>query len=108
MMKYKGYFGEVKYDSEAKIFHGEVIGLKDIITFQAKTVDQLEKSFKDSIDDYLEWCIERNEKPEKTYSGNIHVRMNPDLHAQLALAASQKSISLNELINMILKQAIVT
>lgn len=107
MMKYKGYFGEVKYDSDAKIFHGEVIGLKDVITFQAKTVDQLEKAFKDSINDYLEWCVERNEKPEKTYSGKIHVRMEPDLHAQLALEASKKSVSLNEFINKLLKQAVI-
>jgi len=99
MMKYKGYFGEVEYDSDAKIFHGEVIGLKDIITFQAKTVDELEKAFKDSINDYLEWCVERGEKPEKTYSGKIHVRMKPSLHAHLALEAAKNGISLNQLIN---------
>jgi len=99
MMRYKGYFGKVDYDDEAKIFHGEVIGLKDVITFQGKTVDELEKAFKDSIKDYLEWCKERGEKPEKTYSGKINVRMDPELHAQLAQEAAQKEISLNDLIN---------
>ena len=54
MMKYKEYFGEVKHlDDEAGIMHGEVIGLKDIITFQGKTVDELKKAFHESIDDYL-------------------------------------------------------
>jgi predicted HicB family RNase H-like nuclease len=99
MMKYKGYFGEAGYDYEAKIFHGEVIGLKDVITFQGKTVDELEQAFKDSIDDYLAWCNKRGEKAEKTYSGNIRVRMNPSLHAHLALEAARQGISLNELIN---------
>src|SRR5579872_1897999 len=99
MMKYKGYFGEIHFDSEAKLFHGEVIGLKDIITFQGKSVDQLEEAFKDSIDDYLAWCKERGEQPEKTYSGNIHLRMDPDLHANLSLEAARKNISLNSLIN---------
>ncbi len=56
MMKYKGYWGEVTFDDEAKIFHGEVIGLKDVITFQGKNVDEIEQAFKDSIDDYLTWC----------------------------------------------------
>lgn len=37
MMKYKGYVGEVTYDDKAKLFHGEVIGLKDIITFPCKS-----------------------------------------------------------------------
>ena len=64
MMKYKGYVGEVLYDDEAKLFHGEVIGLKDVITFQGTTVKELEKAFKDSIYDYLVWCKERGEKPE--------------------------------------------
>ena len=53
MMKYKGYIGHVEYDDEAKIFHGEVVGLSDIITFQGKSVDELEEAFKGSVDDYL-------------------------------------------------------
>jgi len=98
-MKYKGYFGEITYDDEAKIFHGEVIGLKDIITFQGKSVNELKKAFQDSINDYLEWCEERGEQPEKTYSGKLHIRMNPDLHAHLAMEAAKQGLSLNDLVN---------
>ena len=46
-MKYKGYQGIVTYDEEAEIFHGEVLGLTDVITFQGKTVDELDQAFKD-------------------------------------------------------------
>jgi predicted HicB family RNase H-like nuclease len=99
MMKYKGYFGEITYDDEAKIFHGEVIGLKDIITFQGKSVNELKKAFQDSINDYLAWCEERGEQPEKTYSGKLHIRMNPQLHAHLAVEAAKQNISLNDLVN---------
>lgn len=63
-MKYKGYTGHVEYDGEAKIFHGDVLGIKDVVTFQGTTVDEIEKAFKDSIDDYLAFCKERGEKPE--------------------------------------------
>lgn len=59
MMKYKGYLGQVNYDPEAKILHGEVIGLRAVITFQAKNVKDIEKEFHNSVDDYLEWCKER-------------------------------------------------
>jgi predicted HicB family RNase H-like nuclease len=65
MMKYKGYFGEVTYDDNAKIFHGEVIGFKDIITFQGRSVNEVKEAFQDSINDYLEWCEERGERSEK-------------------------------------------
>ncbi len=64
-MKYKGYMGQFEYDNEAKIFHGEVAHLRDIITFQGKSIEELEQAFHDSIDDYLFWCKERKEKPEK-------------------------------------------
>lgn len=94
-MKYKGYIGHVTYDDEAKIFHGEVIGLRDVITFQGSTVRELEKAFKDSINDYLDWCKKRGEKPEKAFSGTFSLRISPDLHAQLALAARTQGLSLN-------------
>jgi predicted HicB family RNase H-like nuclease len=100
MMKYKGYFAEVKnFDEEAGTMHGEVIGLKDVITFQGTTIAELKKAFHDSVNDYLDWCKERGEKPEKTYSGNLRLRMNPDLHAHLALEAARNGMSLNSLIN---------
>ena len=39
MMEYKGYIGMVEYDAEARIFHGDVINTRDVITFQGTTVD---------------------------------------------------------------------
>jgi predicted HicB family RNase H-like nuclease len=94
-MKYKGYIGHVEYDDEAKIFHGEVIGLSDVITFQGNSVDELEQSFRDSVDDYLNWCKERKEKPEKTFSGVFNLRIPPELHAKLVFQAKELGLSLN-------------
>ncbi len=105
MMKYKGCIGHVTYDDEAKVFHGEVIGLKDIITFQGMAVDELEKAFRESVDDYLAWCKERGEKPEKTFSGTFNLRIPPDLHAQLVLQAKAMGTSLNSYITQALRQA---
>lgn len=105
MMKYKGYVGRVEYDSEAQIFHGEVVGLKDIITFQGTNAKEVEQAFEDSVNDYLEWCKERGEKPEKTFSGKLNLRMSPDLHAYLALEAAQRGVSLNELITQKLSRS---
>ena len=59
-MKYKGYQGHVTYDDDAKIFHGEVVGLRDVITFQGDSVKELEHAFKDSIDEYLAFCKKHN------------------------------------------------
>jgi len=61
MLEYKGYTGHVEFDDEAGLFHSEVLDTRDVITFQGISVEQLEQAFRESIDDYLEFCAERNE-----------------------------------------------
>lgn len=78
MMKYKGYTGHVEYDDEAKIFHGEVLGIKDVVTFQGTTVDEIEQAFKDSVEDYLAFCKERGEEPDRPFSGKFNLRIPPN------------------------------
>ena len=106
MMEYKGYIGNVEFYDEADIFHGEVINLRDVVTFQGETVEQLRKAFQDSIDDYLEFCCERGEAPEKPYSGKFMVRIEPELHRAVALRAKLTHKSLNTWIHDTLKTAV--
>ncbi len=65
MKEYKGYFARVEFDDEASIFHGEVINLRDVITFEGESVDQQRKTFIDSVEEDLEFCAERGENPQK-------------------------------------------
>jgi predicted HicB family RNase H-like nuclease len=95
MMEYKGYIGKVEFDDEASIFHGDVINTHDVITFQGKSVAELKKAFRDSIDDYLAFCQERGEEPDKPFSGQFVTRISPDLHRRASLAASLAGKSLN-------------
>ena len=97
-MKYKGYVGVVEFDEDAKIFHGEVVGLRDVITFQGRSVDELETAMAESVDFYLDWCAERNKRPEKPFSGKMMVRTTPDLHSRAAVAAVRVGLSLNKYI----------
>lgn len=62
MMRYKGYLGKVEFDSDAQILHGEVLGIRDVVTFQGSSVRELKKAFRDSIDDYLAFCRQRGER----------------------------------------------
>ena len=95
MMEYKKYIGKVEFDDEAGIFHGEVINLRDVITFQGETVDELRQAFEDSVDDYLEFCAERGEAPEKPFSGKFMVRIPPELHRKINAQAKISDKSLN-------------
>jgi predicted HicB family RNase H-like nuclease len=95
MMEYKGYIGRVEFDDDANVFHGEVINLRDVVTFQGETVRELQAAFRDSVDDYLEFCAERGECPEKPYSGKFMVRVEPELHKAVAMHAKIEHKSLN-------------
>ncbi|NIM12130.1 MAG: toxin-antitoxin system HicB family antitoxin [Candidatus Aminicenantes bacterium] len=106
MMTYKGYYGVVQYDDEAKIFHGEVVNTRTVITFQGTTVDEIEQAFHDSVDDYLDWCKERGKEPEKPFSGKFVLRISPELHRQLNLKAKLNNTSLNSFIVHTLEKAV--
>lgn len=99
MMEYKGYVGQVGFDDDANIFHGEVINLRDVVTFQGSSVQELRKAFEESVDDYLEFCAERGESPEKPYSGKFMLRLEPELHKLLATRAKRERKSLNALVH---------
>jgi len=97
-MKYKDFEAAVKFDEEAEIFYGEVINTRDVITFQGSSVEDLKKAFEDSVEDYLEFCRERGEEPEKPFSGNAVLHISPELYQKLYKKAKLKGKSLNSLI----------
>ncbi len=99
MLEYKGYSGHVEFDSQAGVFHGEVLGTRDVITFQGTSVAALETAFRDSVDDYLEFCAQRNEEPDKAFSGKLMLRITPGQHRRAYLAARQEGKSLNQWIS---------
>ena len=103
-MEYKGYIGTVQFDEEAETFHGEVINLKDVITFQSNSVEGLKREFHESVEDYLEFCRKRGEEPEKPFSGKLTLRLNPELHRRLFIRSKKDKKSHNNWIAETLEQ----
>ena len=89
MMQYKGYLARVEFDDEANIFHGEVINIRDVITFQGKAVEELRKAFEDSVEDYLAFCAERGEEPNWPFSGRFTIQLTPEQHRRVIIAAEK-------------------
>ena len=106
MMEYKGYIAKVEFDDQDNTFHGEVINLRDVITFEGQSVEELREAFRDSVDDYLDFCAERGEDPERPFSGKFSVRMDPELHRKLTIQARLANKSLNSWLNDALKDLV--
>lgn len=97
-LEYKGYVGTVEFSAEDKIFFGKIQGINDLVTFEGTSVDELEKSFQESILDYLETCATLNKSPEKVFKGSFNVRVSQELHQKTALLASKKGLNLNDVV----------
>ena len=94
-MTYKGYQAIVLLNEDGGAFHGEVINTRDVITFQGSSVEELKQAFKDSVDDYLEFCATRGEDPERPFSGKVLVRVPPEVHRKIMAEARRQGKSLN-------------
>ena len=106
MLKYKGYSGIVEYDDEGRIFTGEVIGLRSMITFQGRTPEEIEELFRRSIDLYLEMCVDDGVAPEKPYSGRFNIRIPPELHREIVNRAAIEQRSLNDWVKEALEKSV--
>lgn len=96
MKPYKGYSVSIWLDSEDRLFHGTVEGIRDVIHFAGASIDELEAAFHDSVDDYLTWCAEDGVTPEKPYSGKLAFRTSPEHHRLIAEAAAKRAQSINQ------------
>ncbi len=104
MMEYKGYIGKVEFDDETGVLCGEVLNLRDVITFQGESVQEVRAAFQESVDDYLAFCAERGEEPEKPYSGTFTVRIPPELHREITTQARFANKSLNSWMTELLER----
>ena len=104
-MTYKGYNARVEYSDEDECFVGHVAGIQDRVGFHGESVVELKEAFVEAVDDYLEACEKVGKTPQKPYSGNLMLRINPELHASVALAAELSGLSLNQWVSNTLTAA---
>jgi len=95
MIKYAGYTGVFEFDADLEVFSGFVVDLRDQIYFEGHSVKELKTSMRRAIDHYLETCRSRGEEPERPFSGKLNVRLGPELHRSIALAAAGRGQSIN-------------
>jgi predicted HicB family RNase H-like nuclease len=106
MLVYKGYQGSFKYDRDADIFHGNVLRITDVVTFQGRTIDELQEALADSIEAYFDLCKKAGKQPQKPFSGRINVRLTPELHQKAVQAAATSGMSLNNWIVCTVEKAV--
>ncbi len=93
MMTYKGYVGTFELDEEENTFYGKLLGINQLVTFEADNASDLKQAFYESVDDYLAFCAEENITPDKPYKGSFNVRIGEELHRQAVIASKDSSLN---------------
>ena len=106
LIQYKDYYGSVHFDDEDLIFYGKIEFIRALVTYEATHAKGLKKAFEASVDDYLNTCRGQKIEPEKPFKGSLNVRLGPELHRRVAIAAEQHHLSITKFISDTLDQAI--
>lgn len=98
MMFYKDYYGSVHFDDEELLFHGKVAFIRALVSYEATTAKGLRKAFEEAVNDYLSTCKAQAIEPEHPFKGSLNVRLGPELHRLVAIAAAHSETSVNRFI----------
>ena len=104
---YKDYVGSVEFSEEDAVFHGKVVGIKSLISFEGDSVSTLIEDFHNAVDEYLDFCAENGKEPEKPFKGSFNVRIGAELHRKAAMSASAKGVSLNAFVEDAIRKTVV-
>ena len=105
-LTYKGYAAKVEFDATDEILYGKIEGIDDLVSFEAADAKQIETSFHDAVDEYLDFCKENGKEPNKAYKGTFNVRIDPRLHRDLAMKAVREGTSLNQAVETAIRHEI--
>ena len=103
-IEYNGYIGTIEYSQEDKCFFGKLNMINDLVTFEANNADDLEKNFRNSVDEYIESCKQLGREPQKAFKGVFNVRTGSELHMAAVRNALKMGISLNSYIKSLIEK----
>lgn len=97
ILTHKGFAAAVEFDADDLLLVGRIAGINDVVGFHGSTPQELVAAFHEAVADYLETCRQVGKAPEKSYSGKVMLRVDPGVHAQIALASQLSGMSINQL-----------
>ena len=103
LMTYEGYQAKIEYDEDLDQFRGEILGLNGGADFYGKHPKELRTEFKKSLEVFLAVCKEKAIEPRRNFSGKFNLRISPELHERLAIAAQAEGKSINSIAQDALK-----
>ena len=96
--EYRGYIGSAEVDSEDMVLMGKLLFIRDVIAYSGNSPKELEQAFREAVDDYLATCAKYGDEPDTPCKGTFNVRVGPEIHRDVALAARRRKNGLNDFV----------
>lgn len=106
LMMYKDYSARIEYSDEDTCFIGHIAGIRDVVGFHGESVAELRAAFEEAVDDYLATCEKLKRSPQRPYSGKVMLRIDPGIHAKVAMLAEAQGKSINAWAQEALQRAV--
>lgn len=96
-LSYKGYLGNAEFSIHDKVIHGKILGLYDSITYESDKIEDIQKVFEETVDEYITDCKMLNRGPNRIPSGNFSLRISSKLHKALEMEKELTGLSINKI-----------
>lgn len=63
-LHYKTFHGSSEHSPQDGCFHGTILFIDDLVTYESETLAGLQQEFEAAVEDYLETCEEVGKDPE--------------------------------------------
>ena len=95
---YRGWVGSIEFSEEDAVFHGQLLGTKDLISYEGESVASLTQDFHDATDEYIDLCLRHGKfVPQQEGVPNVPLRL--ELYRQVAEVTRNTSELLDDFVN---------
>lgn len=98
ILKYKEFEGSAELDMKRNVCRGKILYIDDAVTYESKSIDDLQKQFEEAVDDYIETCQQIGKESQKSCRGQFNVRVSPELHRAATRRSIADDTSLNDVV----------
>ena len=102
-VNYRGYDGSIIHDPGDNLYHGRILGIRDMVIYHGYTVEEAETIFREAVDEYLSDLEKDGKEPPKPFA-SLPADMPHDLQVKAALFAQEHDVEIESVLNMTLSQ----
>ncbi|MDO9381343.1 MAG: type II toxin-antitoxin system HicB family antitoxin [Hyphomicrobiaceae bacterium] len=105
-LHHKGFKASVDVDVDDGLLVGRLLGTTDVVSFHATDMAALKSAFVEAVEDYVATCEKVGKDPKRAASGNLMIRVDPEVHRDAIEAAQSQGKSLSQWSEEVIKLAI--